>query len=70
MLLVREKRIERGISQQQLAQLSGVKQATISMIETDERRNPGIYTLEALARAMGLGVMDVYQPDAEPIPTA
>lgn len=66
MLLVRERRIERGLSQQQLAQLSGVKQATISMIETDERRNPGIYTVEAIARAMGLGIMDVYQPDTIP----
>lgn len=70
MLLVRERRIERGLSQQQLAQLSGVKQATISMIETDERRNPGIYTLEALAQAMGLGVMDLYQPDSTPVPAA
>lgn len=70
MLLVRERRIERGLSQQQLAQLSGVKQATISMIETDERRNPGIYTLEALAQAMGLGVMDLYQPDGTPVPAA
>lgn len=70
MLLVRERRIERGLSQQQLAQLSGVKQATISMIETDERRNPGIYTLEALAQAMGLGIMDLYQPDGTPVPAA
>lgn len=70
MLLVRERRIERGLSQQQLAQLSGVKQATISMIETDERRNPGIYTLEALAQAMGLGIMDLYQPDSTPVPAA
>jgi transcriptional regulator with XRE-family HTH domain len=70
LLLVRERRIERGLSQQQLAQLSGVKQATISMIETDERRNPGIYTLEALAQAMGLGIMDLYQPDSTPVPAA
>lgn len=66
MLLVREKRKERKLTQKQLAQLSGVKQSTISMIETDEQRNPGIYTVEALARAMGLGIMDVYQPDTIP----
>jgi transcriptional regulator with XRE-family HTH domain len=66
LLLVREKRKERGLSQKQLAQLSGVKQSTISMIETDDQRNPGIYTVEALARAMGLGLMDVYQPDTIP----
>lgn len=70
MLLVREKRKERGLSQKQLAQLSGVKQSTISMIETDDRRNPGIYTLEALAQAMGLGIMDLYQPDSTPVPAA
>lgn len=70
MLLVREKRIERGLSQQKLAQLSGVKQSTISLIEVDKHHNPGIYTVEALARAMGLGVMDVYRPDTEPVPAA
>lgn len=66
MLLVREKRKERGLSQKQLAQLSGVKQSTISMIETDAQRNPGIYTVEALARAMGLKLSDIYQPDTIP----
>lgn len=66
MLLVREKRKERGLSQQQLAQLSGVKQSTISMIETDDKRNPGIYTVEALAFAMGLKLTDIYQPDTIP----
>lgn len=70
MLLVREKRKERGLSQKQLAQLSGVKQSTISMIETDDQRNPGIYTVEALAQAMGLGIMDLYQPDSTPVPAA
>lgn len=66
MLLVREKRKEHGLTQQQLAQLSGVKQSTISLIEVDKHHNPGIYTVEAIARAMGLGIMDVYQPDTIP----
>lgn len=66
MLLVQEKRKERGLTQQELAALSGVSQQSISLIERDPNSNPGIRTVNALARAMGLCLMDVFQPDTVP----
>ncbi len=70
MLYVREMRKMRKISQKELAAKSGVSQQSISQIERDPKSNPGIRTVEALAQAMGLGVMDLYQPDSTPVPAA
>lgn len=64
MILVKKIREEVGISQAELARLSGVKQQNISKIESGENRNPGIETLNALAKAMGRSVMDLYRPEA------
>lgn len=64
MLYVKEKRIERGLSQKELSTLSGVTQQGISLIERRVLTNPGILTLEAIARAMGLKLSDIYKPDA------
>lgn len=63
MFLIKEKRIEKGLSQQQLARRSGVSQQAISKIEAGMHPNAGILTLEALARGMGCKLTDIYQPD-------
>ncbi len=63
MILVKKVREEIGISQAELARMSGVKQQNISKIESGENRNPGIETLNALAMAMGCSVVDLYKPE-------
>ena len=51
---VREIRHSRGLTQEQLAELSGIDQATISRIESDPDYNPFYRTLNALARVLGV----------------
>ena len=57
-------RVERGWSQQRLADESGVNKATINQIERG-RRSPNVETLEKLASALGVGVADFF-PKAQP----
>jgi len=62
---VRRIRKERGLSQAQLSELSGVDPASLSLIETG-RRSPGIEVLQKLADALGVEVGDFFprsQPD-------
>ena len=56
-------RQERGLSQQGLADLSGVNKATINQIERG-RRSPNVETLERLASALSVEVADFF-PKAE-----
>ena len=67
MVVLRQKREERRMSQQELAQLSKVPQQTISMIESGQRADPRIGTLVRLAAALGCEVMDLWQPDEESV---
>ena len=64
MILLRQEREKKGLSQTELARLSGVKQQNISMIESGDRKNPGIETLNALAVALGCDLRDLYKPDS------
>jgi len=56
---VRRIRKERGLTQRGLAGLSGVDQATISMLESGRRR-PHLETLDTLADALGVEVRDFF----------
>ena len=61
-------RLERGWSQEHLAEVSGLSVRTIQRIETGQ--SPGLATREAIARAFGVDVADVAPPAAErPEPT-
>lgn len=51
---VRVLRVERNMSQRQLAQAAGVARSYISMIEGGSRTNIGTETLDRLATALGL----------------
>lgn len=53
--IVSERRIDRGLTQQELASLSGIPQSEISKIE-NARANPTVATLAALARPLGLEI--------------
>lgn len=63
MILLRQEREKKKLSQAELARLSGVKQQNISQIENGTIRNPGIKTLNTLAVALGCDLLDLYKPD-------
>ncbi len=63
MILLRQVRESRGLSQAELSRRSGVKQQHISLIESGERENPGIKTLDALAVALNCDLRDLYKPE-------
>ena len=50
--LIREARLQSGLSQQRLARRVGTKQSAISRLEADEV-SPSVETLDQLLRAMG-----------------
>ncbi len=63
MVLLREMREKRGLTQAELSKLSGVPQQTISSLETEVRSNPRMETLCALCGPLQCGVTDLYKPD-------
>ncbi len=52
---IKENRKKQGISQKQLAEKLGVKQAYISMIETD-KKNISLRKLEQIGTILGLSI--------------
>ncbi len=54
-----EIRKKRNMTQKELASASGVLQQTISLIETDIAKNPGVITMMKLARALRCSVYDL-----------
>ncbi len=68
MILLREKRTEKGLSQQELARVSGVSQQAISAIESGDRENTRVDKLYLLAKALGCAMDDLYKPDGEQDP--
>ena len=63
MVLLQEKRKNKGLSQLELSRISGVPQQTISNIESGARKNPGIETMAPIAKALGCSLDDLYSPD-------
>jgi transcriptional regulator with XRE-family HTH domain len=55
-------RKEKGLTQEQLAERSGLSQQYLSGLEQG-RRNPTIVTLFELAEALGVSHVDLVQPD-------
>lgn len=62
MILLREARERKGLSQKRLSELSNVPQQTISAIENGERENPGIETLYRLTIPLHCKLDDIYKP--------
>ena len=60
-------REERRLSQQGLADASGVNKATINQIERG-RRSPNLETLEKLAAALGVEMADLFPKAQTPLP--
>ena len=58
---VKRVRQERGLTQEQLAELSGFSQQYISGLERG-RRNPTIVSIYELATALGVGYLELLRP--------
>jgi len=59
--LIRELRKKRGISQNELARRSGVKQSVLSYIESGRTKHPRIDTLAAIAAALEVPIEALMQ---------
>jgi transcriptional regulator with XRE-family HTH domain len=53
---IRRARERKGLSQQELANRSGVAYATVRKIELGETANAGFFTVAAIARSLGLNL--------------
>jgi transcriptional regulator with XRE-family HTH domain len=56
---LKELRLDQGLSQEELHQMTGVSRDTISKMETGDRPNPHPRTLRRLASALGVTVADI-----------
>jgi transcriptional regulator with XRE-family HTH domain len=61
---VRRVRLEKGLTQEQFADISGFSQQYVSSLERG-RRNPTVVTLFELAQALGVSHVDLVVPDGE-----
>lgn len=59
---VRRIRIEKGLTQEELAERAGVSQFYISLLETGGR-NPTVVSLWELSQALGVSHVDLVLPD-------
>ena len=59
MNIIRIKRLQKRMTQKQLAQLIGVSQAYISKIESDEFINVTVIEIIKLSKALGLDELEV-----------
>lgn len=60
---VKRIRIEKGLSQERLSELSGFSQQYISGLEQGQR-NPTIVSIYELAQALGVSHMDLVAPSS------
>lgn len=58
--MLSEKRKEKGISQNQLAKMSGVPQSVICDIESGKTKFPRVNTLAAIAKALGVTLSELF----------
>lgn len=68
---VREARKRKRMTQDDLAQASGLDQTTISDLETGRHVNPRLDTIQRLSQALGIrpAQLRFSEPDAKPIST-
>ena len=56
---IRERRLAKGMSKRQLAELAGISHSEVHRIENGERQNPSVPMLIALANALGIPQDDI-----------
>ena len=57
---LREAREEKGISQEELSEKSGISRTTISELETEKKEDTTNITLEKIATALGEKVSNIF----------
>ena len=60
---LKEIREKAGMTQEDLAERSGVARATISFLESGKSTNSQAKTLSAIAKALNHSVSDIFYPD-------
>lgn len=60
---IKERREELGMTQEELAQKSGISRQTISSIETGKYENVLVGTLASIATALGTTVDKIFYPE-------
>ncbi len=56
---IKKKRVKLGLSQEGLAQKSGVKYTTLSKIESGVIKTPSVLTMAQIARALSVTIEDL-----------
>ena len=56
---IRKLREARGMSQRELAKVSGISQSFISKLERQETKEPCLHTIECLAKGLGIETVDL-----------
>jgi transcriptional regulator with XRE-family HTH domain len=64
-LNIKRLRKQRGLTQDKLAELSGLSRITITNLETEPKSNPGKDTIERIAMALGVTSSELSATDAE-----
>lgn len=59
--MIKQRRIELGLSQRSLAKRVGVSDAYITQLETRERINPSLHVLRSLAKALKVTVAELVE---------
>jgi transcriptional regulator with XRE-family HTH domain len=54
--IVKTLRTQRGMSQRELANLAGITDPYITLLETNQRTNPSLTVLKQIAKALGVPV--------------
>jgi transcriptional regulator with XRE-family HTH domain len=67
MTTIKDIREKQGLTQVQLAEKSGIKQNTISDLETGNIKSPSLDTAVKLARALGVAIEELF-PEQETAP--
>lgn len=65
---IQQRREQLGLTQEELADASGLRQSIISRLERGTRKNPSADTVRRLARALGVTadwLIGMYEPDEE-----
>lgn len=57
--IIKVKRMERGLTQQELSERSGVPQPTISQIEQGNRKYPTHKNIQKIAKALGVDLKEL-----------
>lgn len=56
---IRQLRQRTGYSQRELGRDAGISYSTVRLIEEEQRTNPGIWTLHAIATTLGVSLSEV-----------